>query len=118
MRDKKRLVYSTDSGRLCPECLRAVSECSCGQSKKRSQSASDTVYVRRETKGRKGAGVTLITELILDDTELKKLAKMLKKKCGVGGSVKNGVIEIQGNQREKVKAELEAQGFKVKLAGG
>lgn len=119
MRDKKRLVYSTDSGRLCPECLRAISDCSCGRSKTRAQArANETVYVRRETKGRKGAGVTLISDLPLDDAELKVLAKALKKKCGVGGSVKNGVIEIQGNQRETVKAELEKHGYQVKLAGG
>lgn len=121
MSNKNRLVYSSDRGRICPECLRAIVECSCGRSKKNATPAgktSDFIYIRRETKGRKGAGVTLVDGLALADDELKSLAKALKKKCGVGGSVKQGVIEIQGDQREVVKAELEKNGFKVKLAGG
>ncbi|MFK7731635.1 MAG: stress response translation initiation inhibitor YciH [Pseudomonadales bacterium] len=121
MSDKNRLVYSSDRGRICPECLRAVAECKCGRSKKNAAQggkASQFIYIRRETKGRKGAGVTLIDGLPLREDELKTLAKTLKKKCGVGGSVKQGVIEIQGDQRAVVKVALEKNGFKVKLAGG
>lgn len=114
----KRLVYSTDQGRTCPECLRAVADCHCGRSQQAASTQSEFVYLRRETKGRKGAGVTLVSELALNAAELKALAKDLKKKCGVGGAVKDGVIEIQGDQRAKLKPELEAQGFKVKIAGG
>lgn len=119
MKAKQRLVYSTDTGRLCPECLRPKTDCKCGRSKKHASAAvGDTVYIRRETKGRKGAGVTLITELPLEPADLKSMAKSLKKMCGVGGSVKDGVIEIQGDQRAKIKEALEKQGLKVKLAGG
>ena len=74
--------------------------------------------LQRESKGRGGKGVTLITGLPLNSDELKKLAKELKQLCGTGGTVKDGVIEIQGEQREKLKPFLEKKGFKVKIAGG
>jgi translation initiation factor 1 len=76
------------------------------------------VIVSRQTRGRKGAGATLITGLPLSDIELARLSKALKTKCGVGGTLKNGVIELQGDQRDSVIALLEAQGFVVKRAGG
>jgi len=76
------------------------------------------VRIQRQTSGRKGKGVCLITGLDLDDAELTKLAAELKKKCGCGGAAKEGVIEIQGDKRDELKALLEAKGFKVKLAGG
>lgn len=76
------------------------------------------VRLMRETKGRKGKGVTLITGLPLAGKELKKLAKSLKQKCGCGGSVKGGVVEIQGDQRDVLEQELCALGYKVKRAGG
>ncbi len=76
------------------------------------------VRIGRETKGRKGKGVSLITGLNLDPKELKALAKKLKQKCGSGGSVKNGVIEIQGDHRQQLMKELLNMGLKVKLAGG
>ena len=72
----------------------------------------------RETKGRKGKGVTLVTGIPLDEAGLKQLAKSLKQKCGSGGSVKNGVIEIQGDQRALLEKELGGLGYKVKRAGG
>jgi translation initiation factor 1 len=110
------LVYSTDRGRLCPGCGYPVGQCCC--SKKRQAKGDGIVRISRETKGRKGSGVSLISGLPLDGAGLKKLAKQLKQKCGSGGSVKNGLIEIQGDHREVLKVELAKQGYKAKLAGG
>lgn len=111
------LVYSSELGRMCPGCNRPAEKCTCP--KKLSPLKGDgIVRLRRETKGRKGKGVTLITGLPLDEAGLKKLAKSLKQKCGCGGSVKNGVIEIQGDQRDLLETELTGQGYKVKRAGG
>ncbi len=74
--------------------------------------------LRRETKGRKGAGVTVIEGLPLHEEALLALARVLKARCGVGGSVKDSLIELQGEQREKIKPLLEAEGFVVVIAGG
>ncbi|MEE4380726.1 MAG: translation initiation factor Sui1 [Pseudomonadales bacterium] len=112
------LVYSTEQGRMCPGCLRPVDACVCRDRSRPRDGGDGIVRIHRETKGRKGAGVTLVKGLPLADAELAKLAKMLKAKCGVGGAVKDGVIELQGDQREKVRALLEADGHRVKLAGG
>jgi translation initiation factor 1 len=76
------------------------------------------VRLMRQTKGRNGKGVTLISGLPLDGEELKNLAKVLKQKCGCGGSVKDGIVEIQGDQREILEQELVSLGYKVKRAGG
>ncbi len=115
--DGSRLVYSTDSGRLCPQCHRAVADCVCG--KDRPASIGDgIVRLHRETKGRGGKAVTLVRGLPLAGAELKSLAKALKKRCGVGGAVKDDTIEIQGDQRDTLKEELERRGFQVKIAGG
>lgn len=114
------LVYSTEHGRLCPECEKPVDECICDQleEQQRLSSLDGIVRIRRETAGRKGKGVTTLSGIPLADAELKALVKKLKKVCGTGGALKDGVIEIQGDHRDKLKAELEKQGFKVKLAGG
>jgi translation initiation factor 1 len=111
----KGLVYSTDTGRTCPGCGYPVKQCCC---KEKSRQGDGVLRVSRQTKGRKGSGVCLITGVDLGDAELKKLAKLLKKKCGSGGSVKNGVIEIQGDQREVLIEALMKLGYKAKLAGG
>ncbi len=110
------LVYSTEFGRMCPRCNQPSGKCTC---KKKTPPAKNDGIVRlmRETKGRKGKGVTLITGLPLDAEELKKLAKSLKQKCGSGGSVKNGIIEIQGDHRDGLEKELTGLGYKVKRAG-
>jgi len=110
------LVYSTETGRTCPGCRNPIDECACEQ--EFVPSGDGIVRIKRETKGRKGKGVSLITGVQLPEAELKKLAKQLKQKCGVGGSVKDGVIEIQGDMRDLLKQELEKLGHKVKLAGG
>lgn len=102
-----RLVYSTDTGRIDEP--KAVPERPKGDG---------IVRIQRQTSGRKGKGVCLITGIDQDDAELTKLAAELKKKCGCGGAVKDGVIEIQGDKRDQIKSLLEAKGMKVKLAGG
>lgn len=109
MKDSSRLVYSTETGRIKPS-----------ESKMSAPipGPDSIVRLQRESKGRGGKGVTLITGLPLDEVELKTLAKELKQLCGTGGTVKGGTIEIQGEQREKLKPILEKKGFKVKIAGG
>jgi translation initiation factor 1 len=111
------LVYSSEFGRMCPGCNRPAGQCSCRE-KPAPPKSDGIVRLMRETKGRKGKGVTLITGLPLDDAGLKKLAKALKQKCGCGGSLKNGVIEIQGDHRDVLEQELTGLGYKVKRAGG
>ncbi|NIQ93669.1 MAG: translation initiation factor Sui1 [Desulfuromonadales bacterium] len=112
-----RPVYSSEQGRLCPDCGQPVRECRC---RKRSSAPAGDGIVRlsRQTKGRKGKGVTLVTGVPLADDQLKDLAKALKQKCGSGGTVKDGVIEIQGDHRETLMAELKKKGWTVKKAGG
>lgn len=111
------LVYSTEFGKMCPGCNKPVAKCTC-QQKQRVPAGDGIVRLIRETKGRKGKGVTLITGLPLAEEGLKKLAKSLKQKCGSGGSLKNGVIEIQGDHRDMLESELGSLGYKVKRAGG
>ncbi|HIJ89959.1 MAG: translation initiation factor Sui1 [Desulfobulbaceae bacterium] len=111
------LVYSTEHGRTCPKCEKSLAQCNCGQ-KKASPKGDGIVRVSRETKGRKGSGVTLITGLPLTEPELTALAKQLKQRCGSGGTVKNGIIEVQGDHREVVLAELIRLGYQAKKAGG
>lgn len=111
------LVYSTDQGRLCPGCRHPAADCIC-KDRSRPRSGDGAVVVSRETKGRKGAGVTLIKGLPLADKELALLAKRLKARCGVGGSVKGGVIELQGEQRDRVVTLLQAEGYQAKRSGG
>ncbi|MDA9015021.1 stress response translation initiation inhibitor YciH, partial [Porticoccaceae bacterium] len=76
------------------------------------------IRIRRETKGRKGKGVTTLSGFNLDADKLKALAKQLKKTCSTGGTVKDGIIEIQGDHRETLKLQLDKMGYTVKLAGG
>jgi translation initiation factor 1 len=111
------LVYSTDSGRMCPDCRQPVAACQC-RAAQASPRGDGIVRVSRETKGRAGKGVTLVKGLDLDDTALTALGKQLKTACGSGGTVKDGVIEVQGDHVERVMALLQAQGHKVKRAGG
>lgn len=112
------LVYSTDAGRHCPGCRRPQAECVCRDRSRPRDAGDGIVRLRRETKGRKGAGVTLVTGLPLPNPELTALAKRLKARCGVGGSIKDGVIELQGDQRDKLQKLLVEAGYRVKLAGG
>lgn len=110
------LVFSTEQGRMCPGCRHPVDDCICGAP---SRPAGDgVVRVSRETKGRKGKGVTLITGIPLDEKDLKAFAKILKARCGTGGTVKDGVVEIQGDQRDLLVPLLQDKGWTVKKAGG
>jgi len=112
------LVFSTEGGPMCPGCRRPQGQCVCNDRSRPRAGGDGVVRLQRETKGRKGAGVTLITGLPLSDADLARLAKQLKSRCGVGGSVKDGVIELQGDQRDKLQPLLEADGYRVKRAGG
>ncbi|SDO46609.1 translation initiation factor Sui1 [Vreelandella arcis] len=114
------LVYSTEKGNTCPACREPLEDCCCdAQSEQARIAALDGVIrIRRETSGRKGKGVTTISGIPLTTAELKVLAKDLKKRCGTGGAVKDGIIEIQGDHRDSLKQELMARGYHVKLAGG
>ena len=77
-----------------------------------------TAYLHRETKGRGGKTVTLVKNLVLSEKDMKDLAKILKRVCGTGGTIKDGSIEIQGDHRQQIADVLRQQGFKVKIAGG
>ena len=111
------LVYSTEAGRMCPACRQPVAQCVC---KKAVAPATDgVVRLFFETKGRGGKGVTVVRGLGLAEPELAALGKKLKAACGVGGTAKDGVVEMQGDHRDRVMALLQAQGFKnIKKAGG
>lgn len=116
MAKQRGLVFSTESGRMCPECGHPSHDCQCKQDS--IPEGDGIVRVSRETKGRKGKGVSLVSGVPLNQADLKKLAKELKQKCGVGGAIKDGVIEIQGDHRDKLVSLLEEKGFTVKRSGG
>ncbi len=120
-RDAGGIVYSTGMGRVCPGCLRPVAECVCKTAKAaeaRNVARGGAVRVGRETQGRKGKGVTVISGLPLGSDELDQLATQLKKRCGSGGTVRDGLIEIQGDHRDVLVAELIRLGWAAKRAGG
>ncbi|MCD5994312.1 translation initiation factor Sui1 [Pseudomonas sp. CDFA 602] len=110
------LVFSTDSGRHCPDCREPVAACTCKQTA--IPEGDGVARVRRESKGRGGKTVTTISGVPLAEEALKDLAKTLKQRCGTGGSLKDGVIEIQGDHVELLLAELVKKGFKAKKSGG
>ena len=118
--DNSRLVYSTETGKICTSCQKPVSKCTCKKKKSRSQKiikSDGIIRVQREVKGRRGKTVTTVFGFDLDDNELKDLAKQLKRSCGTGGSVKDGIIIIQGNHRDALLSELKKQGYTAKLSG-
>jgi len=110
-------VYSTEHGRMCPDCGQPVVRCAC-RAQKSASKGDGKVRVCRETKGRKGKGVTVITGLPLNGEELEILARQLKQMCGAGGTTRSGVIEIQGDHRDLLAAELIKRGFAAKKSGG
>ncbi|MBI2503804.1 MAG: translation initiation factor Sui1 [Candidatus Latescibacteria bacterium] len=110
-------VYSSDQGRLCPQCGRPLAQCQCGK-KQSAPKGSGAVRVGRQTQGRKGKGVTVITGLPLGEEELLALARQLKQRCGTRGTVKDGVIESQGDHRDALVEELTRRGYAAKRSGG
>ena len=122
-RPNSRLVFSTDSGRICLDCGQAKAACLCQKNKKKAASRADhkvdgIIRIQRETKGRKGKAVTAIYGFDPATEDLKQIATQLKRRCGTGGAVKNRVIIIQGDHRSTIRDELTAKGHGVKLAGG
>lgn len=116
------LVYSTDAGRMCPACRQPVAQCTC-----RAQAAAaaaalaqgdGVVRVSREKQGRGGKAVTVVRGLPLDTAGLAALGKQLKALCGTGGTVKDGVIEVQGDHCDRIVVHLQQAGHRVKRAGG
>jgi translation initiation factor 1 len=111
------LVYSTEHGKTCPGCRHPVAQCTC---KRQSvvPAGDGIVRVSRDTKGRGGKCVTLIKGVPLDEAGLVALGKTLKAACGTGGTVKDGVIEVQGDHCDLVMEKLKKNGWVVKRAGG
>jgi translation initiation factor 1 len=113
------IVYSTGVGRICPGCRRPQAQCACKTAAASAARANaGKVRVSRQTQGRAGKAVTLITGLPLDATQLATLARELKRQCGSGGTLKHGAIEIQGEHRDAVLAELQRRGFDARRSGG
>ena len=120
-RSNSGAVYSSDHGEMCPNCNRPMADCTCRQNARQGTSGPSgdgVVRVSRETKGRKGKGVTVITGVPLDPNGIKELARELKQRCGTGGTVKDGAIEIQGDHRDVLVVELKKHGWTVKRSGG
>jgi len=115
---KGGLIYSTDGGRMCPECRQALAECVCKTVTRALPVGDGVVRVTRETKGRGGKNVTLVKGVALDPLALALLAKQLRTACGSGGTVKDGVIEVQGDHCERVIEALKKCGHNAKRAGG
>jgi translation initiation factor 1 len=115
---KGGLIYSTDGGRMCPECRQPLAACVCKTAAKTLPAGDGVVRVSRETKGRGGKSVTLVKGLALDPLALALLGKQLRTACGSGGTVKDGVIEVQGDHCERVIEALKKAGHNAKKAGG
>ncbi len=115
--DGARTVYSSHRGRVCPRCGNATSSCRC-RAAAAAPAGDGVVRVRREKQGRGGKTVTTLSGVPLGPDDLRDLAADLKRRCGSGGTVKDGVIEIQGEHVETLMAEIAARGWRVKRSGG
>lgn len=104
--------------KTCPNCREPIKHCACRAKTEPARGSKGTVKVSRETKGRRGKGVTIVSDLTLGEAEIAALAARLKERCGTGGTVKDGHIEIQGDLRDRVTTELEKLGYKIKRSGG
>ena len=111
------LVYSTEGGRMCPQCRHAVTACTC-KTQALVPAGDGVVRVSRETQRRGCKTVTVVRGVPLPADELAALGKRLRSACGAGGTLKDGVLEVQGDHADRLLALLQAQGFKVKRAGG
>ena len=124
MNDNARLVYSTENGKICPKCGQGQSACRCRRKRKARETqagpikSDGIVRIQKEVKGRKGKCASVIYGLDPQDERLEQIARDLKNSCATGGSVKAGVIIIQGDHREKIRQILQGLGYTVKLAGG
>ncbi|SIT29019.1 translation initiation factor Sui1 [Achromobacter sp. MFA1 R4] len=112
------LVYSTESGRMCPQCRQPIAQCLCQQAARAAPAGDGVARVSRETKGRGGKSVTLVRGLALAPDALNALGKQLRTACGSGGTVKDGVIEVQGDHCDRILDALAKQGHRAKRAGG
>jgi translation initiation factor 1 len=113
------IVYRSDVGQICPGCQRPLAQCACKDARGRpARPGSGSVRVARTTQGRGGKVVSVITGLPLGAAELAVLAAELKKRCGSGGTVRAGAIEIQGEHRDTLVAELLRRGYQARRAGG
>ena len=113
------LVYSTELGRTCPVCRNAIAACTCAAASARARPHGDGIArIRRETGGRGGKTVTVVSGLNLDEAGLVGLSKRLKAACGTGGTVRDGVLELQGDHRDQLAALLAKEGFATRRAGG
>ena len=122
-RENERTVYSSELGRLCPHCGSPSGRCRCGKRRSKNEEATAAdgdgiVRVSRTRRGRGGKTVTLVTGVPVSAQALRELTSDLKKRCGTGGAAKDGIIEIQGDQRDALVSALEERGFQVKLSGG
>jgi translation initiation factor 1 len=119
-----RLIDLLNIGGICPRCDQPHAQCTCSKNPPAAGKAAarpkgdGIVRVGRETKGRRGKGVTIISGLPLSAEELRELATQLKNRCGTGGTVKEDCIEIQGDHRETAILELQRLGYQVKRTGG
>jgi translation initiation factor 1 len=113
------IVYSSELGRICPGCRRPIGQCMCKDTRgKPARAGTGVVRVARVTQGRGGKAVSVITGLPLAEPELASLARELKQRCGSGGTVRAGTIEIQGEHRDTLVAELTRRGYAARRAGG
>lgn len=112
-----RLVYSTSGNNECSRCGRQLSKCRCDESDTKAVLGDGRVRIQLERSGRGGKEVTVISGLPMTAQELKQLAKQLKAKCGCGGSVKAGCIELQGDRREQTQTLLQTQGYDCRISG-
>ena len=116
--DEYRVVYTTDSGALCPECKKPKAGCVCAERRRTAVVGDGNVKVRRETAGRGGKTVTAVSGLAFNQGQLESILKDFKRLCGAGGTLKDGVLEIQGDHCDLILKDLARRGIKAKRSGG